>query len=164
MSDGVTMTFDERAFAALDRVIKELGTKAALRILDRASRDVLRPMLSAARARVSVRYGVLKKSLGIKTKKYRRSGTIVTALGPRSGFKVPVVDRRTGKTKLVNPQMYSHLVERGTQHSPPQPFLRPAWDGGKASAMKVYAQRILKGFDREAKKLVAKYGGRRKSA
>lgn len=162
MNDGITMTIDEGAFTALERTIRELGTKAAMRIIDRAGRDVLKPMLSAARSRVTRRYGVLAKSLGIKTKRYRRSGTVVVVMGPRPGFRVPVVDRKTGKTRIVDPQRYSHLVERGTETTRKQPFMRPAWDGGKAEAMKTYAKAIIDGFDREAKKLVKKHGGGRR--
>ncbi len=77
-----------------------------------------------ARARVRRVSGLLAKSLGRKVKVYRGSGIAVAIVGPRKGFRQEVT--RDGEQVISDPVRYAHLVERGTSHSQPMPFLEPA--------------------------------------
>jgi hypothetical protein len=102
------------------------------------------PVLQTARAKVRVRYGILKRSLGRVIKTYRQSGATVGVVGPRKGFRVII------KGKPVDPVKYAHLVEFGrkavtvkkkkvlsdgekvygksVRAALPWPYLRPAFD------------------------------------
>lgn len=89
--------------------------------VDKSSRVVSR----AAKARVSVETGLLKRSIGVRVRTYP-SGNVVGVVGPRKGFKRPIIrTRATGKgqakgtagIRLVyrDPTKYAHLVEGGTR-------------------------------------------------
>jgi HK97 gp10 family phage protein len=47
---------------------------------------------------------------------------------------------------------YAHLVEFGTAHSPPQPFMRPAIGLKAHDAIAVIGHQLWAGLDAEAKK------------
>lgn len=78
--------------------------------------------------------GLLKKSLGQKVKTYAKSNTVVAIVGPRKGFRKRIGTITRGKNKgqpvYADPVKYAHLVELGTRHSSPKPFLRPASNVG----------------------------------
>lgn len=79
-------------------------------VVKRATNRSMRPVVKEARRNAPVETGLLRKSIGARTKWYRKgaergSGVAVTVVGPRKGFKV---DGR-------NPAMYAHLVHGGTQ-------------------------------------------------
>lgn len=106
--------------SALDGVDKKIRKKGVRKAVGQAGKIVLR----AAKARVRKATGLLKRSLGRKTKVYRNSGVAVAIVGPRVGFKQQV--QRGGKSVLSDPVKYAHLVEEGTSRAEALPFLRPA--------------------------------------
>lgn len=81
------------------------------------ARRVLRPALTAEGSKVVTQgkrlvpqaTGLLKKSLGKKTKTYTGSGTVIVVVGPRSGFKTVIAGKKHDPTK------YAHLVEFGAK-------------------------------------------------
>lgn len=164
MKDGIEIKLDEASWRALERTLTQLGKRAATRVLKRAAQGALKSLVAPARAKVPRRYGLLRKSLGTTVKYYRQSGTVFVAMGPRPGWKTPIVDRRTGQVRFANPQMYAHLVERGTRRAAAHPFLRPVWDAQKVAIVRTFCKKLLTGFDVEARKLVAKYGRRKRAA
>ena len=94
--------------------------------------------------------GLLRKSIGRKTKVYRNSGVAVGIIGVRKGFRTEV--EVNGRTEIRNPTNYLHLVEFGTASTPAQPFLRPAWDQTKGEARKAAIEKISTELEKEAKK------------
>lgn len=87
--------------------------------------------------------GLLKKSIGSKL--LTVAGKVVVAIvGPRRGMG-QVVERTapSGWRGLVksDPALYAHLVEFGTAHSPPHPFMRPAWDA--VDSKRIVARRTV---------------------
>lgn len=147
----------------LSDVMKSLeGLKASVgrRILRKAITDATRPILKDAKSKCPRETGLLRKSLGRKTKVYRKSGVVVGIVGPRTGFKqmVTIKDRRTGKTVEVlrNPTKYAHLVEYGTLKAAAKPFLRPAWTGNKSRAAELIATRVREEIAKEAAKAKGK--------
>lgn len=102
----------------LQKRLNALPDKVIRRIVPRASELATDSVLADARRRAPEETGLLKESLGKKQKLYRRSGTFVTVVGPRMGFKriVKVFDREgRSKPRYRNPVNYAHLVEKGTK-------------------------------------------------
>ncbi len=157
---------------ALAKALHKLPTAAYNRVVKPANAKVMRPVLKVAKQLVPVEFGVLKESLGIKTKTYPKKGVVFTVVGPRIGFHVPIGKEikkpsvrgaggkfESGGVKTLNyvrsPTKYGHLVELG--HGGPHPaaahpYLRPAFDGQKATMLVRYIALIKQGMEREAKR------------
>jgi HK97 gp10 family phage protein len=157
----------QEAFAALE------GLKRGLRnrILRLALNEATAPMLKAAKDRaVKGKWsgsGLLKKSIGRRTKTYRRSGSVIVIIGPRvEGFRKQHTYKpehifrefggkggvsRTRRIKkprpdqlrvMRNPVHYAHFVERGTYKRAAKPFLRPAFTATKSQAEAIFKRRV----------------------
>ena len=178
----VELALDRQAMKLLQKNVKRLGNEAAAKIAASASKKGLKVILKAARANAEKiqRTGLLALSLDIVQKKYKRTGTIFNAIGPRHGFKDPI----SGE----NPANIAHLVELGTDphtiapkgqagalkikrgHGPTRhvkgeihhpgakakPFMRPAYDAKGKEAMRVTADTFDKGVAKAIKKLSKK--------
>ncbi len=85
-------TFEVRleGMADLIRRLHTLEYKFARAAASKALRQACKPMLTEAAGRLSARHGLesglLKKSLGLKSKSYRNGGLIVVIIGPRAGY------------------------------------------------------------------------------
>jgi HK97 gp10 family phage protein len=160
----------------LEGVLKRLGRlkkqTTRSKILRKAINAAARPVLKAARGLVPVQSGLLKKSLGMKVKTYRKSGTVIAIIGPRTGFKREVTVG--GQKQLRNPTKYAHLVELGrqavrvkkkkvlagsgrffgksVQAARPQSFLRAAWQAQKSAAENTIRRLVQEGIAAEFKK------------
>lgn len=100
-----------------------LGGKVYKKVVAQASRKAFAPVMKTAKQLAPVESGLLKKSIGVKQKKYPRAGRIVTIVGPRMGHAEEVyVDTPMGPMKRRrDPVKYAHLVEFGTRpHSTSQ--------------------------------------------
>ena len=83
--------------------------------------------ITAAKAKET---GLLRKSIGTKSKAYKRHGNVWVGVGARTGFRQSVT-LKDGRTVLRNPVKYVHLVEQGFRHRngtqiPGRVFLRSA--------------------------------------
>ena len=87
--------------------------------------------------------GLLKKS--ISNKLVTIGGKVVVAIvGPRRGLKQVVQRTRVSGeryTQEADPALYAHLVEFGTKHHRPFPFMRPAWDS--VNSKRIIARRTM---------------------
>lgn len=143
---SMTMRATVEGIPDLSRKLDSLGTKIRRKVLRTTCQKAGTAMVKEAKARVPKRLkgfhdyagGQLKKSLGQKVKSY--SGAAVTIAGPRDGFRIQVGTRTKGKRKgepiYVDPRKYAHLVNNGTRHSAPIPFVGQATlnVGGKQAA------------------------------
>lgn len=128
---GLNVTMSLGGFEGIDRVLKQLPNAVSKKILVAASRKALQPVLKDARRDVPVRTGELKRSLKIGTKLIRsqRDPAGVGAVRVYVGASWP-----SGA--------HAHLIEFGTAHSGPRPFLRPAWDANKKKVSKEFGTLI----------------------
>ena len=160
---GIRLVGDKelkRAFKQLARLDERKKNTIVRQALGKAAK----PILKNARARVPVESGLLKKSLGVKTKTYRRSGVSIAVIGPRKGFKTKVggVKTRVGSAKgdetrqVRNPAKYAHLVELGTEHSAAKPFLEPALGNNRQTVLNTFRREIPRRLIRLAQKLAKK--------
>jgi HK97 gp10 family phage protein len=137
----------------LEAVPEKIQRKALRAGQTKASRIVIKE----ARAKVPVRFGLLKKSIGRRSKTYRKTGVVLSVIGPRRGFK----KKREGsgrksrlgrwlarrgliksKVRHDDPAKYAHLVEYGTVRSAPKPFLRPAYEHNRSRIIREQVEAI----------------------
>lgn len=136
----------------IEAALKELPRATSKNVARRVLKARAQPIAEMARRLAPVDDGTLRESIAVSTKLSKRQ---------RSLHK-----KRTKDTVEMfvgagtNPQ--AHMQEFGTEHNPPQPFLRPAWDANKESFLAGIADdlwaEIKKAADRRARKL-AKAGG-----
>ena len=147
--------------AALEKLPKEFQKSAEKAVLRAGGK----PILKAAKAKVPVDTGNLKKSLGISVHA-NKQGWISARVGPRKGFKSAKSltgrkrERATkGKRstwqerKMADAQEISWYVETGTPHSPAQPFIRPAIDSAANQVVEAMAAGLDKHLTRVAARL-----------
>ncbi|NBQ49114.1 MAG: hypothetical protein EBY40_00190 [Marivivens sp.] len=101
------------------------------RMLRPGVREAASAVRKKAKSLVVEETGLLKKSIGSKSLTIAGKA-VVAIVGPRRGMGATV--ERTAPSGWrgsvdSDPALYAHLVEFGTVHSPPHPFMRPAWDG-----------------------------------
>lgn len=128
------MTIELVGYDKLERALKKLPGKIAGKVIRSATLAGAGVIRKEARSRVSVDDGVLKKSISSKIKD--KSPTHVTySVGP------------------TNKAFYGTFIEFGTESITAKPFLRPAFDEKKDEAARKIEERLMKGIEREAKKL-----------
>lgn len=130
----------------IDRLPEELKKRAEVPVL----RAGAKPINQAAKRKVPTgsgeSAGLLKRSLGISVKKVK--GIFSARVGARTGFAVRLLN---GKKK--DPSKYIHLVELGTRHSAPRPFIRPAIDSAQGEVLDAMSQGLEKHLHRTAQRL-----------
>lgn len=104
-----------------------------------------------ATARFRDRTGMLRKSIGIKVRTYRKTASSIGVVGPRYGYTT------TYRGKRVDPTKYSHIVEGGVfrrRQPPPFPrrFLEDAFNRSRSEAETRFANKFGIEVVAEAKK------------
>jgi len=139
----MTLTGDRR----LAKKFERLGGAVQNRVVRRPLSSALGPIAKAAKRKVPTRRGFLKKSIGKKVKMY--PGGVWGGVGPRTGSEFTHLD---AKGKRHVPANYAALVEYGTINDAAQPFLRPALDEQRLSAMRILQTGIKRNMEKEAAK------------
>lgn len=105
----------------LDKKLKKLTAPQFRTVVAKASNRAMKPVEKAAEAGVPKEFGILKKSISRKQKRYRRANTTITVVGPKQGLKQIVSRKRVfGKRTIEfkeprDPVYYAHIVEKGTR-------------------------------------------------
>lgn len=155
---GISLDGDKALIRKLER-LGRTNDRARKKVIRQAVSAAMTPVNKAAKAKAPIGKtttfpGLLKKSLGKKAKTY--GGTIfVVVIGPRfkPSFRKPTGKvSKKGKPLFQNPAKYAHLVELGTSHSAPHPFLRPALFENKGRVVAILRTKLASGIIREAKK------------
>lgn len=169
MSDDLKITIE--GLAECQVALRQLPDATAKNILRRIGRERLKPIADRARQLApmydgGVRYvrnarsgrwikltpGALKGSITVGTTLTRRQRSQHQKLGPDD------VEIFAGPSSV--PQ--AHMMEFGTEHTSPQPFMRPAWDQGKDQLLQGIAVDLWMEIDKAAQRLArkaAKRGG-----
>lgn len=133
-----------RAVAA--KRLRSPVAQAAIMIRDDARRRA--PIAAGLMGKDHPPPGTLRRAILVA----REAGNAMTAryiVGVRHGPKY----KSFGKGHKNVDAFYWWWVERGTSHSAPQPFLKPAYEANKDAALGVIVQGILQGVEEEAKRL-----------
>jgi len=132
-------------FRDVRKRLEDLPKKVVSKVVRRAVYAGATVIRDTAREKVPVDTGALKKSIVAKANT-KKGGEISASVGvARKNF---VKGKRAGKS----PRRYAHLVEFGTPHSAPQPFLRPAMDTRIDAVIEATRKKMVEGIDAEAKR------------
>jgi HK97 gp10 family phage protein len=143
------MMFEPVFVEGLDEVeiaLRELPDATSRNVLKRVAKKVLQPIADRAAMLAPVDKGRLRHSINVSDKLSRRQ---------RSQF------QRTDPNDVVMfvgagavPQ--AHMQEFGTVDQEPQPFMRPAWDGGKDKVLEDIKGELWTEIEKAAKRLARK--------
>ena len=105
---------------AIDKKLKELEPKLANKLSTKVMRKAAKPVLAAARAKVPVDEGTLKKSLTIRamTRRHKHKVGARVMTKPPSKWQKSIGSRGDA--------FHALFVEFGWKYGAPQPFLIPA--------------------------------------
>jgi HK97 gp10 family phage protein len=146
---GFQLSGMEELQAALADLADDAGKGVAKAAMKRGLIDAAQPVADAARVLVPVKSGHLHDSITVSTKlsnpvgKAEYSATL-RAGGTRAQAVSALRDARreasgNGGTVHVfvgpGPLPYAHLVEFGSVHNRPEPYLRPAWEQTKQQVL-----------------------------
>ena len=138
MAKGVTVKIE--GLREVDAALGQLGKATGRNVMRRVAIKRLQPIADEMKANAPVDQSDLRDSI------------IVTTKNPKRNRKRSEVEAHAGPGR--HPQ--AHLQEFGTAHHAPQPFARPAWDGGKDALLEGIADdfwtEISKAAARQAKK------------
>ena len=115
----------------LEKALSDLEGLAAKKVAIDAMTDSLDPVVRDAKAIVRRRTGALAGSIGIGKRLTKRQKSMNRPIAPVEVYVGPGVANRGGRRAVA----HAHLVEFGTQHSRPFPYMRPAW---QANVRKVF--------------------------
>jgi HK97 gp10 family phage protein len=149
VNNAVKITGINQLRRTIDRLPAKLKKRAEVPVL----RAGAKPIHTAAKRKVPTGTGespgLLKRALGITVKKVK--GIYSARIGARTGYSVKI---KSGKKK--DPSKYIHLVELGTRHSAPRPFIRPAIDSSKGEVLGAMSKGLETHLHRTAKRLAKK--------
>lgn len=158
---GGSIVDDAEVLAKLNMLEKQNTVNKMLRPGIREAASAVR---KKAKQLAPVESGLLKRS--IASKNLTIAGKVIVAIvGPRTDRTEHVI-RRFPDGRVIgveaNPAKYAHLVEFGTSGGgrggpaarPPQPFMRPAWDGTNTKA--IIARRTMHELRKAAQMRVGK--------
>lgn len=138
MAKGVTVKIE--GLREVDAALGQLGKATGRNVMRRVAIKRLQPIADEMKANAPVDQSDLRDSI------------IVTTKNPKRNRKQSEVEAHAGPGR--HPQ--AHLQEFGTAHHAPQPFVRPAWDGGKDALLEGITDdfwtEIEKAAARQAKK------------
>ncbi|WP_257556419.1 HK97-gp10 family putative phage morphogenesis protein [Sphingobium sp. CFD-2] len=100
----------------------------------------------------SVDTGLLANTMRITRQADQRQGQVIVSLKPSSKLSM-VIRKGKGKPTRARPSRYAHFVEKGTEHSPARPFMRPAVDEKGQKAVETIRDTALKAIADVARKL-----------
>lgn len=136
----------------LKKAFNLLPQRVAAKAASKSVREGAKVIQKAAKAKVPVDTGNLKRSIAIKVlNKKRDAMEVVAIIGPGAGHFSKKKQTRTGDG------FYGFFVECGTKKMKAQPFMRPAYDESKIEAQQAIMDIIGEAIETEAQKL---YGGR----
>lgn len=136
----------------------DLARRARSSIVSKALRAASRPIVNAARDNIRAQQsdnpyrsygkqpGNLRKSMGLRIKTYRNSGTTIAVVGPRwpQGAHGHLIEFGTTERLTKGEGKVPAGVSRGFM--PARPFLRPAFDVFKGQALAILARLVRNGL------------------
>lgn len=142
------MSVTLQGFDALEQALAQFSNASARNILQRAAVAALEPIAEDARQRVPKDTGQLHDSIIVTTKQKNEVGKAAYAnvmqSGGTHGAALAAMRNARRNSGRSNVEVYfgtspaaphAHLIEFGSVNNTPQPFIRPAWEAGKAQVL-----------------------------
>lgn len=157
-------TFHIEGLRELDAALGELPKATARNVCVRILLKAGKPIQEAAQAAAPVRpQDAPEKHFSVGgVEKERRIGTLraLVQIGARLTKRQAREVRKAGKdfaeVYIGTRDPIGRLEEFGTAQAPAQPFLRPAWEGGKMQALDVIAKELGASIEAAAQRLARK--------
>ena len=127
----------------LIRKFKTLEAKTQKKFVRKALRAAGKPVLAAAKQKVPVREGKLKKSLKLRAIKRSRTGV---------GVLIKTGNREELGIKPGEKGFYPFSVEYGTANTPEQSYLRAGMDENRDKALKILGDELWRQIKAEGAK------------
>lgn len=124
--------------------------KAAVPLLDEAKRNVRRIIDEPNQDGDDRSTGLLLLSLQIKRSRVKGANGEAVVVGIKRGQFYP--QRRQAKRERVSAVQVGRLLEYGTEKRRPMPWLRPAFDSRRYTALDVFQAEVKKGINAAIKK------------
>lgn len=127
----------------MDAGLSELEGVTAIKVVRESLLESVQPVIQSAKGRVPVDRGDLERSIGAGTRLTKRQRSLHQPIVSKKGVEVHVGPGITNNARGVR---HAHLVEFGTQHMAPQPFMRPAWQsnlGAVFNGLRQAMERLL---------------------
>ena len=122
----------------LEKKLKELGAKAERKAYNQALRAGCKPIQAAAKSKVPVDSGDLKRSIKVRAGKRRRGMREVAVQTDQGWYQ--------GDTFYGAFLEFGHFLgKRGSDDRtwvPPKPFMRPAWDEQQGNALRIVMDKL----------------------
>ena len=115
---AVPVSFKLKGGDAIQRKFDELGGTISRKIGKFAMRKAIKPVVKRAKNRAPVNTGLLKRSIGYRLYRSKKTGSLIVAVGARINIKATKLTRgalsgaATGVKQI--PSLYHHLVEFGS--------------------------------------------------
>jgi HK97 gp10 family phage protein len=131
----------------IQAALRELPKATAKGVIRRVLLKRAQPIVNDARQKAPVKTGRLRDSITARVRTGGGAGKAAFAEAMRQGASraeagqaARAANRAAGGAVevLIGPTkdtFYGHLVEFGTEHSAPAPFMRPAWDANKMNVL-----------------------------
>ncbi|WP_130470643.1 HK97-gp10 family putative phage morphogenesis protein [Candidatus Magnetaquicoccus inordinatus] len=133
--------------------LKQLPAKIQQNSLRSAVYAAAAVIRNEAKQKAPVVTGTLKRAVSITRNKKRSTGPMqAMKVIVRKGKKL----RKVGKTgkNLSADAWYAHFVEFGTKRMQPKPFLRPAYEAKKESAVEAFRNSLANGIEKAKQQAV----------
>lgn len=173
-----TETMKVEGFKELEAALKELPKATGRNVIRRALISAAQPIVEMARANAPAQpgSGALKRSILVTKVKFSRgeAGKAAFAEALRQGktraeAREALIEANTAAAgdddttsgiAIIGVDyrvaFYAHMVEFGTVHSSPKPFLRPAWEAGKMQALSTIQTEVKNEIDKAVARIAKK--------
>lgn len=146
----------------LDKALGELSKATARNVLKRTLTKAAEPIRDEAKRLVPVQTGKLRDSIMISARVKNKVGNaeysnaMRAGLGKEAARSALLAARKAGKGTgsfaevYVGPARgagvirYAHIVEFGSNDTPMQAYMRPAWDGQKDAALNIIKDELAR--------------------
>jgi len=155
--------------------LRRLESKIERKIVRKAIAKGLKPIVKLAKQNAREKTGLLRSAIKSKVTKMVSGKVYVDPMvfavknsntggkfkevkirGPMRGMKyrdlIKGLEKHGGATEVIKPAKYAHLLEFGTKHARARPFMRPALQQSRASALSEIENEARKGIAEEANK------------
>jgi HK97 gp10 family phage protein len=159
----------------LDKALGELSKSQAKSTLRRTLKNAAQPIADAAEAKAPKQTGKLSKSIGVTTKAPANYevGKIAYSQTMKDGGDSKSAVAAMRSARKANPATFSQVFiapgatrgnrlkqalfqEFGTVNHPPQPYMRPAWEGGKMGALDTIAESLAAEIEKTRKRVAVR--------
>lgn len=148
----MTPTWKLEGAKDLEAGLMELEGAVAKRVVSTALQSSLEPVASSARAKVAVWSGKLQASIGVGVRLTKRQRQLRRPIAPVEAYVGPGIANKGGRRAVA----HAHLVEFGTVHMAPQPYMRPAWQGSIQAVWRLLVSAMSDSLERAARRAAKK--------